>query len=139
MKRVARSDPRTHIVLLSAKSNDGSPILPIESDDPNAFRESPLHQFLGNEDDISEMTSSLMGPGPWTLHKDLELPSSCSVLHWTNLNKRSNVLINHVLKCVIRVERGDDLEVDKKTGKKKLFDIIIQTEVDIRSVSSAPL
>lgn len=138
MKRVARSDPKTHILLLSAKhgKNDDKPILPLESDDPDAFRNSPLYQFLDEDDDVSEMASTLMGPGPWTFQKDLQLPASCSLLHWTNTNKRSNVLITHVLKCIIRLERGDDLEIDARTGKRKLFDIVIQTEVDIRSVSS---
>ncbi|KAH8818656.1 hypothetical protein DL96DRAFT_1820085 [Flagelloscypha sp. PMI_526] len=136
MQPIVPIDPRIHIVLLSAKSNDGKPILPIESDDPDAFIKSPLHQFLSEHDDISEMTSTLMGPGPWTLRKNLELPSSCSLLHWTHLNRKSLILISHVLKCIIRVERGDDHEMDKKTGKRKLYDIVIQTGIEIGSVRS---
>lgn len=35
----------------------------------------------------------------------------------------------------MRVERGDDNALDIKTGKRKLFDIVVQTPVHILSVS----
>ncbi|KAH8818657.1 hypothetical protein DL96DRAFT_1560208 [Flagelloscypha sp. PMI_526] len=138
MQPIVPTDTQSHIILLSAKSNDGKPILPIESDHSEAFRMSPLHQFLDEDDDISTMTSNLMGPGPWTLRKNLELPSSCSLLHWTHLNRKSLILISHVLKCIIRVERGDDHEMDKKTGKRKLYDLVIHTPIYIGSCYCNP-
>ncbi|KAH8818655.1 hypothetical protein DL96DRAFT_1621654 [Flagelloscypha sp. PMI_526] len=137
MPRVTKSSPRAHVVLLTAKSNDGKPILPIESDDPIVLRNSPLHQFLGEGEDISEQTSFLMGLGPWTIRKDLELPASCSLLHWSHLNKKSTILISHILKCIIRVERGDDCDLDK-SGKRKLYDIITQTPINIGSCYCNP-
>ncbi|KAF9012533.1 hypothetical protein BDQ17DRAFT_1344100 [Cyathus striatus] len=114
------------------------PILPLQSDDPEAFRHSPLHTVMNADDDISEMASSLMGPGPWTFHQELKLPASCQMLRFTNKNRRSNIVITHLLKCVMRVERGDDLHVDAKTGKRKLFDIVVQTPVQILSCRCNP-
>lgn len=135
MKRIARTDPIQCISLLSLKAEAGGPILPLISDDPEAFRNSPIYPMANPDDDISEMASSLMGPGPWTLHHDLPLPASCGFVHISNKNKRSNIIVQHTLKVVIRVERGDDKHMDPKTGKRRLFDIVIQTPVQILSVS----
>ncbi|GLB37733.1 putative cyclin binding protein [Lyophyllum shimeji] len=140
MKRIARTDPLTHIPLLALKheGKHAGHILPLESDDPEAFENSPLFALVTPDDDPSEMASSLMGPGPWTFHQDLQLPTSCSVIRFTNKNRRSNVVITHQLKCVMRVERGDDLHLDPKTGKRKLFDIVIQTPIQILSCRCHP-
>ncbi|KAG6841423.1 hypothetical protein C0991_011317 [Blastosporella zonata] len=137
MKRIARTDPVTHIDLLSIKEQGKHPgsILPLESDDVDAFKNSPLYALANPDDDLSEMASALMGPGPWIFHQDLQLPLSCNQMRITNKNRRSNMVITHQLKCVMRVERGDDLHLDPKTGKRKLFDIVIQTPVHILSVS----
>jgi len=137
MRRIARSDPLTKFTLLSIRKEgkDASHILPLDSDDPDAFRHSPLYQVLGPDDDVSSLASSLMGPGPWTFHKDLKLPSNCQTMKFTNRNKRANILVTHTLKLVMRVERGDDLYIDPKTGKRKMFDIVVQTPILILSVS----
>lgn len=146
MKRVARSDLTNRFPLLSIKhtaknatTTTAPPILPLDSEDPHAFDESPLRVLLSPEDDPSEFASSLMGPGPWSFHTQLQLPGACGLLHFTNLNKKSNIQIHHVLKIVVRVERGDDLHIDPKTGKRKLFDIVVQTPVHILSVSSSDI
>ena len=55
-------------------------------------------------------------------------------LRFTNKNRRSNIEVSHLLKVVMRVQRGDDEHVDPKTGKRKLFDIVVQTPVIILSV-----
>jgi hypothetical protein len=139
MKRIARSDPVRPTILLSlhtgSRGKEGDPILPLISDDIDAFEKSPLYSMLSPEDDPSEVASSLMGPGPWTFHRDLNLPSSCTRLHFTNTNRRSNITVTHVIKIVLRVERGDDPFEDPKTGKRKLFDIVVQAPVQILSVS----
>lgn len=137
MRRVARSDPVTRFLLLSAKYEGKNPphILPLDSNDPDALRKSPLYTLINPEDDESEVASQLMGPGPWSFHHDLKLPESCEAMHFTNRNRRANITISHTLKVVIRVERGDDLYVDGKSGKRKLFDIVVQTPVHILSVS----
>ncbi|KAG5652841.1 hypothetical protein H0H81_003403 [Sphagnurus paluster] len=140
MKRIARTDPLARIDLLSVKEHGKSPgyIIPLDSDDVDAFKKSPLFQLATEDDDPSEMASSLMGPGPWTFHQDLQLPTSCGLMRITNKNRRSNVVITHQLKCVMRVERGDDLHLDPKTGKRKLFDIVIQTPIHILSCRCNP-
>ncbi|KAK0494848.1 hypothetical protein EDD18DRAFT_285973 [Armillaria luteobubalina] len=139
-KRVARTDPITHIQLLSIKheAKHAGPILPLESDDIDALKHSPLHVLIGPEDDASELASSWMGPGPWTVQRDLALPTSCRMLHFTNKNKRSNINVTHTLKCVIRVETGDQSAVDPKTGRRKLFDIVVQTPIMILSCRCNP-
>ncbi|OBZ69941.1 hypothetical protein A0H81_10403 [Grifola frondosa] len=38
-----------------------------------------------------------------------------------------------MLKIIFRVERGDDYALDPHTGKRKLFDIVVQTPVHILS------
>ncbi|KAG6861114.1 hypothetical protein C0995_003843 [Termitomyces sp. Mi166 len=140
MKRIARTDPISHINLLSVRESgkNASHILPLESDDVDAFKNSPLYALVTPNGDMSERASELMGPGPWTFHQDLQLPVSCSLMHFTNKNRRSNMVITHQLKFVMRVERGDDLHVDPKTGKRKLFDIVIQTPINILSCRCNP-
>ena len=135
MRRIARTDPITRIPLLSIKyeGKNPEPILPLESEDVEVLRNSPLMQIVNPEDDLDEMASSLMGPGPWTFHRDLKLPASCDQMKFTNRNRRGNIVISHTLKLVMRVERGDDLHMDK-SGKRKLFDIVVQTPVLILSV-----
>jgi hypothetical protein len=137
MKRIARTDPIQRIPLLSLRSEcpRDEPILPLISDDPEAFRHSPFYATLTPHDDPSTVASNLMGPGPWTFQHELTLPSSCSQIHFSNKNRRANIVITHTLKVVFRVERGDDEFVDQKTGKRKLFDIVVQTPVHILSVS----
>ncbi|KAK7057584.1 arrestin-C domain-containing protein [Favolaschia claudopus] len=141
MKRVARSEPITRIQLLSIKQSEDKPrepILPLQSDDPDALKNSPLVALTTPDDDLSELASEWMGPGPWTFHRDLQLPASCNLLHFTNKNKASNMTVTHNLKCVMRVERGDDEAIEPKTGKRKLFDIVVQTPVHILSCRCNP-
>ncbi|KAJ6631582.1 hypothetical protein B0H10DRAFT_1772333 [Mycena sp. CBHHK59/15] len=140
MKRIARSDPIMRIQLLAIKYDDktGGHILPLESNDVDALKKSPLLAFTAPGDDLSELASEWMGPGPWTFHQDLRLPSSCGVLRFTNKNKRSNMCVTHLLKCVMRVERGDNEAMDMNTGKRKLFDIVVQTPVHILSCRCNP-
>ncbi|KAH9485509.1 Arrestin-related trafficking adapter 3 [Psilocybe cubensis] len=143
MRRIARTDPLTRFTLLSIKGEGkgADPILPLDSDSPDAFRQSPLYSLVSHpssEVDLSELASNLMGPGPWTFHQDLQLPKSCNTMHFTNKNRRSNIVVSHMLKVVIRVERGDDVHVDGRTGKRKLFDIVVQTPVLILSCRCNP-
>lgn len=135
-KRLARTDPLTRIGLLAMKTpqKDGPHILPLDLDDPQAFANSPFVDCVPPGEDVSEYASSLMGPGPWRIQKELQLPEACNVLHFTNRNRRSNIVVTHMLKIIFRVERGDDQAVDSTTGKRKLFDIVVQTPIHILSV-----
>ncbi|KAJ7686591.1 hypothetical protein B0H17DRAFT_1072044 [Mycena rosella] len=129
MKHVVRTDPIVRMQLLSVKYDDDKesrPILPLDSNRVDALEESPLLAFTAPGDDLSELASEWMGPGPWSFHQELALPPSCQRLHFTNKNKRGNMCVTHVLKCVIR------------TGKRKLFDIVVQTPVHILSCRCSP-
>ncbi len=135
-KKLVRTDPLNRIVLLAIKDqHKDHPILPLESDDIEAFKGSPLYSGAESEDEISETVANLMGPGPWTVQRSIPLPKTCSELHFTNKNKKSNITISHTLKVIFRVQRGDDQELDKQTGKRKMFDIVVQTPIHILSVS----
>ncbi|THV05159.1 hypothetical protein K435DRAFT_961538 [Dendrothele bispora CBS 962.96] len=148
-RSVGRTDPVSTTQLLSVreegKGRDAKHILPLESDDTNALLNSPLYPVLNlpseeyaRDEALTDMASTLMGPGPWTFHQELQLPASCRSLHPTNKNRRSNISITHLLKCIMRVERGDDQAVDEKTGKRKLFDIVVQTPVMILACRCNP-
>ncbi|KAG1824348.1 uncharacterized protein BJ212DRAFT_1319518 [Suillus subaureus] len=140
-RRTVRSQPTHRITLLSLENEiDGEshPLLPLISDDPEAFRKSPLYQLLNAHDDENEMAMAVMGPGPWSFHHEVQLPQHCSLIHFSNRNKKSNVTVHHTLKIVIRVERGDDGATDPQTKKTKLFDIQIQTPVRILSCHCTP-
>lgn len=133
-----RTDPVTRVVLLSLKdAHKDHPLLPLETDEIEAFKESALYGTVDSDDDLSEVISNLMGPGPWSIRKDIELPKSCNELHFTNKNKKSNITISHTLKIIFRVQRGDDQELDATTGKRKMFDIVVQTPIHILSVSTS--
>lgn len=135
MKRIAHTDPLTRIELLTLKDTGKvpRPILPLDSDDSDVFKNSPLCALTQPEDDLSEFAATYLGPGPWTLTSNLQLPTSCRRMHMTNKNRKSSILITHLLKCVIRVERGD-VHVDGKLGKRRLFDITAQIPIQILSV-----
>ena len=130
-KRVARSDNIKKFELLSIRYPEKDPpaLLPLTTD----YSYSPLRGYIDVADE-SEAASEIMGPGPWTIQAQLQLPRSCARMHFTNKHKKSNIGINHTLKIVMRVERGDDHYLDSKTGRRKNFDIVVQTPIHILSV-----
>jgi arrestin-related trafficking adapter 3/6 len=138
---IARTEPYHAIVLLSLKypskegESEGEPLLPLTS----SFENSPLYTMLESDDDASHLGATFESPGPWTFHHSLRIPPSCSVLRFTIRNPASNVTITHSLKVILRVQRGDENSVDSKTGKPKLFDIVVVKPVNILSVSVVQL
>jgi hypothetical protein len=131
----ARSDAIRRTTLLAIKHNNSDgrhsePILPLVSDKPDAFRKSPLYRFLRPGEDESEVASSFMGPGPWTIDCQLRVPDSCSILHPSNRTKGSNVMVNHTLKLVLRVEKEEGTVTTRKS-----YDIVIHIPIQILSVS----
>ncbi|KAG9312095.1 hypothetical protein JVU11DRAFT_7379 [Chiua virens] len=76
-----RSDVMRRATLLAIRRSNSDerysePILPLISNEPDAFRKSPLHRFVGPEENENEVASSFMGSGPWTIRHDLKLPDS---------------------------------------------------------------
>ncbi|EJT51081.1 cyclin binding protein [Trichosporon asahii var. asahii CBS 2479] len=148
-KKVARHETPRRFVLFSAKNTPpnkhtpAEPLLPILSDDENAIKDSPLAPLARNaalnnplefenlanpEDDVY---ASLLDPlGPWHFEKDLAVPDCTTRLKFSSKHDQTNISVAHWLKVTIRVERGDDLHLDSK-GKRKQFDIIIETPVKI--------
>ncbi|KAH9050986.1 hypothetical protein EDB83DRAFT_2399575 [Lactarius deliciosus] len=126
-----RIDAGRRFELLSLESKDkNSPLLPYSQ----TVTDSPLYALLGSSDLLpSELAANLMGPGPWTLQMDLKVPNGSKTLHFSNKNRRGPIQISHTLKIVTRVERGDDKQMDPKTGKRKRVDVILRVPVHILS------
>ncbi|KAI0036132.1 hypothetical protein K488DRAFT_82398 [Vararia minispora EC-137] len=124
--RVSRSEAAQLVTLLDLRHDKNQPILPL---DPSLLSTTPLRRLIPAADDDSSATQ-LMGLGPWVLSAEVRLPTT---LHPSNRNKRANMVVTHSLKIVMRVERGDDLHVDAKTGKRKQFEIVVHAPVHLLS------
>jgi hypothetical protein len=129
---ITRTEPINQIFLLALRGSD-SPLLPMTT----SFSESQLHVLRTPHDDESEMAAEFMGPGPWTIRRDLKLPASCRELNFTDRNRAGKMTINHTLKILIRVQKVNDSDIYPGTEKPKQFDIIVQIPVHILSVSLA--
>ncbi|EIW71659.1 hypothetical protein TREMEDRAFT_42980 [Tremella mesenterica DSM 1558] len=145
-RQVARHENPRRFVLAFYRQNEKKerdPLLPIISEDPDAARNSPLaplalHAARSdapggsslNRMEEDDMYASLMDPlGPWHLETDLKIPDCRTKIRFTARHERTNINISHSLKVTIRVERGD--EADEGKGRKKQFDIIIETPIKI--------
>jgi arrestin-related trafficking adapter 3/6 len=133
LKQVARDSPPL-LPVLSAESATSSEAVLLEYVDP------PL-SLIGEQSDSerkAEGLAHLLNPdGPWHLHGAMRLP--LTYMHTSHKNASSFVSIKHALKISLRVEKGSDDSVDLKTGRKKQYDIIIDTPVNILSVSHCHL
>ncbi|KAI9507988.1 hypothetical protein F5148DRAFT_980567, partial [Russula earlei] len=126
-----RKDAERRFKLLSLESGDeDTPLLPLSG---TSLADSPLRAILKADDSSSELIANLMGPGPWTFPMALTVPSAEGVLHFSNKNNRAPIEISHTLKVVVRVQRGDDKEIDPQTGRRKFFDITMRVPVHILS------
>jgi hypothetical protein len=85
----------------------------------------------GSERRSDKLAHILSPDGPWHLAGLLRVPQE--YVHMSHKHPWSFISIKHALKLYLRVERGDE-DVDPKTGRKKQFDIIIETPVNILSV-----
>ncbi|KAI9465255.1 hypothetical protein BJY52DRAFT_1414227 [Lactarius psammicola] len=122
--KTRRTDAPRRFDLLSLECGDENlPLLPHSQ----TVTDSPLHDMP------SELSANLMGAGPWTLQMILKVPNGSGTLHFSNKNRRAPIQISHTLRIVIRVERGDDKQMDPKTGQRKRFNVILQLPVHILS------
>ncbi|KAG8929756.1 hypothetical protein FRC02_005104 [Tulasnella sp. 418] len=137
-KKIVRHDPVRQLELINIRPiNKHMPLLPILSDSPDAAGASPLVSYVEG-DDPSEVARHLLTPvGPWTLHFMLSVPDCTKKIHFTNKNSKAKIAVSHVLKIVMRVERGDDSAVDAR-GKRRQFDIIIESPIQILSCRCKP-
>ena len=136
MLLLIRSSART------LKGADPTPVLPILSPNPEALDESGLMPYVdppvpmtySMEDQTTEAATHLLSPdGPWHLHGTIKLPDE--MVHITTKHPVSNTIIRHSLKFVLRVERGDEDDLDAK-GNKKQYDIIVEMPIVILSVGA---
>ncbi|CAE6455080.1 unnamed protein product, partial [Rhizoctonia solani] len=142
-RRVARHDPTRRYELMSLKYPNTKhdkgvrqPLLPVLDNSNDAISHSPLASLIEGQDP-DEIATNLLNPnGPWTIQLQANLPTCSSPIHFTCKHTRSNILISHWIKIMIRVERGDDSQMDK--GKRKQFDIIVETPVHILSCKCNP-
>lgn len=123
-----------------AVARTSPPLLPIIEHEGNSaeaemipYSDPPSTIFDTDEERKSNALAHLLNPdGPWHLHGTLKVPQSW--LHLSHKHALSYITVRHMLKIYLRVERGDDVAIDAKTGKRKLFDIIIETPINILSV-----
>jgi hypothetical protein len=126
----------TSAIPLLNLEHDGEtkPLLPLSSDDPLAFENSPLASLRPLGAHASNIASELLGPGPWPVRAVLQLPADCGLLHPTSRSGDSSIHVTHVLRFTMRLARGDDAALDSKTNKRKLFEVVVRTPVHILSV-----
>ena len=92
----------------------------------------PVSMVNPVEDQATEAAAHLLSPdGPWHLHGTIKLPED--IVRISTKHPVSNTIIRHCLKFVLRVERGDEDDLDSK-GNKKQYDIIVEMPVVILSV-----
>ena len=131
----------TRQVLRSLKYPDGchAPILPLAEEDP---QKSPLYSLVhgdleytgqSEEERATQLASEWMGPGPWPLRMNVEIPSTCGSLHATNMNKKANITIHHTLKIIIRVEKEGIGHGEH--SRKEMYEIVVQYPLHLLSVS----
>lgn len=139
MDRIARTEPlrRTQLLLLRGpqlnkdKDKGSEPLLPVFGSEATAFLQSPFSEGLPPQTNLSEVAAAFMGPGPWVFQRDLQLPETCSEVHFTNNNISGNITITHSLKFVVAVDRPDT----EKGRKRKCSEITESTQIQIISVS----
>ncbi|ESK94970.1 cyclin binding protein [Moniliophthora roreri MCA 2997] len=142
-KRVARADPIVPYQLITVRqapqeagSDTPDHILPLHSSSLQVLQDSPLASVLDKREINEDNAVAFAGAGPWKWDVEIDLPGTCRSLHSSCKNRRSNMRVEHLLKCVLRVERGGDRPNVKK--KRKLFDIVIQTPVTIVDCRCSP-
>lgn len=123
--------------------NASKPILPLPSPNVQALRWSPLHAFVSSGQNEHDIALGYAGFGPWVLRCDLTVPAACEGLHASTPSAngegapenglKSNVRVDHLLRVMVRFERGDG--EDWPGPKKKLYDIVVSVPIRILSVS----
>jgi hypothetical protein len=131
MQRI-RSETTQRYTLLCLKNPDHAPLLPLGSDSPDLFTTSPIASFfipsIADDEIRATLLSSFMGPGPWSLEANIQLPGRGSMLTVSNKNRRSNMLVAHTLRVALRVGRAG-------APSRAFQDLVLETPVHIFPVS----
>ncbi|GAA5968146.1 hypothetical protein JCM21900_001092 [Sporobolomyces salmonicolor] len=133
-RKLTRHETPRRINLVKIEHKDPKEfMLPIISDDADALLEHPLKEWFINATSSDDTTPSLLDPdGPWFLESHIQLPDCSSKITFSTQHEKANIAVSHVLKIVMRVERGDDEYLDSK-GKRKAWDIIVEAPCHILS------
>ncbi|GAA5890874.1 hypothetical protein JCM5296_003450 [Sporobolomyces johnsonii] len=133
-RKLTRHETPRRINLVKVEHKDPKEfMLPIISDDADALLEHPLKDWFINATSSDDTTPSLLDPdGPWFLESHIQLPDCSSKITFSTQHEKANIAVSHVLKIVMRVERGDDEYLDSK-GKRKAWDIIVEAPCHILS------
>ena len=149
-RKLTRHETPRKVMLIRVDHKDpDEQMLPILSEDQNALLDHPLREWFINATSSDgtllfrslfndlipdyhcitwpeiDTTPSLLDPdGPWHLEHNLQLPDCSSKINFSTHHEKSNIAISHVLKIMIRVERGDDEFLDSK-GKRKVSSPLI--------------
>ncbi|KAG8949391.1 hypothetical protein FRC04_008626 [Tulasnella sp. 424] len=136
--KTARHEPARRWEILSIKDPDKyTPLLPIFSDSTDAALRSPLARHI-DEDDPSAAAGQILNPtGPWSFRFSLKVPDCTTRLHFTNKYTKAKIVVTHHVKIIMRVDRGDNSELDAK-GKRKQFDIIVEAPIQLLSCRCNP-
>ncbi|GAA5827214.1 hypothetical protein JCM5353_007979 [Sporobolomyces roseus] len=137
-RKLTRHETPRKVMLIRVDNKDpDEQMLPILSEDQNALLDHPLREWFINATSSDDTTPSLLDPdGPWHLEHNLQLPDCSSKINFSTHHEKANMAISHVLKIMIRVERGDDEFLDSK-GKRKRWDIVVETPVHLLSCRCA--
>jgi len=143
-RRIARHEGTRRFPLAKAENvaegdEPALPVLPVFSDNADALLHSPLTPWIinatSNDGEAAcawlgrfvrltlptDHAPSLLDPiGPWELETDLQIPNCKSRLHFSCKHPSANMEMTHILKLVLRVERGDREELDSKGQPKKV-------------------
>jgi hypothetical protein len=86
----------------------------------------------------SDAVAQILNPtGPWSLHRTLQVPDCFHGIHFTNKHAKSHINIQHNMKIVLRVQRGDNEQMDAKGRKKQVS--LRCCEIDIPCLSAVPV
>ncbi|SCZ89070.1 BZ3500_MvSof-1268-A1-R1_Chr1-1g00932 [Microbotryum saponariae] len=137
-RKLTRHETPKKFPLLRIEHKDPKePLLPILSDDPKAITDHPLAGFFINPDTSDDTTPALLDPlGPWHIESYLQLPTCASKIAFSTHHEQSNIATSHIIKVMLRVERGDDEYLDSK-GNRKLWDVIIESPIHILACQCA--
>lgn len=133
-RRIARTPNLRKHELLRIDYADGSPLLPILDDSPDALLGSPLRQWMKGVDE--EGITTLDPLGPWKLEGAVKMPDCSGSVHFSSSNPQANITVLHSLKLCLRVEKGDETQRDAK-GQIKRYDLVVEAPMHVLSVRTA--
>ena len=80
---------------------------------------------------LADTTPACFDPiGPWNLESTIKLPDCSTKINFSTIHDKANINVSHILKIMLRVERGDDDFMDSK-GKRKVSSLRTSTGIRV--------